>query len=107
MRHAMTIAALAFVAAACSYTRNPSSEEATVVRPGNFFAGTGTIVAISVLRNEHQGASDPNLYRISVLMDTKGFQTVDTDSSEFIVGQTVNITNDGRIEHVSGTTLNR
>ena len=40
-------------------------------------------------------------------MDTKGFQAVDTDSNEFFVGQTVNITPDGRIQHVSGTRLNR
>ena len=107
MRYAVAIAALVLLAG-CTYTRNPSGEEATVVRPGNFIAGPGTIVAISVLRNQGRaGSSDPNLYRISVQMEDKGFQTVDTDSYEFFVGQTVNITNDGRIERVTGTTFNR
>ncbi len=102
------LAALTLTAAACSYYQDPGQMEANVVRPGNFMTGSGTVVAISVLRNANQGHSnDPNLYRISVQMDTRGFQAVDTDSAGFFVGETVNITNDGRIEHVSGTTLNR
>jgi hypothetical protein len=107
MKTSSVIAALALTAA-CSYYQDPGQMEANVVRPGNFMTGPGTIVAISVLRKANPGSSsDPNLYRISVQMDSSGFQTVDTDSHAFFVGETVNITNDGRIEHVSGTTLNR
>jgi hypothetical protein len=102
------LAVLTLTVAACSYYQDPGQMEANVVRPGNFMTGSGTIVAISVLRKANQGNSnDPNLYRISVQMDIRGFQAVDTDSNAFFVGETINITNDGRIEHVSGTTFNR
>lgn len=101
-----TCAALALVVAACSYSRNAPDPEASIVRPGNFRNGSGVITAIAVVRNANQGHPDPNLYRISLLMDRTGFQEVDTDSSAFFVGQAVELTNDGRILRVSGTSLN-
>jgi hypothetical protein len=39
-------------------------------------------------------------------MDGDGFQTVDVDSSRFLAGEAVELTNDGRVVRVSGTTLN-
>jgi hypothetical protein len=39
-------------------------------------------------------------------MDVGGFQTVDIDDASFMAGQAVELTNDGRIVRVSGTTLN-
>jgi hypothetical protein len=39
-------------------------------------------------------------------MDAGGFQTVDIDSSRFLAGQAVDLTNDGRVVLVSGTSIN-
>lgn len=101
-------ATLALLAAACSAYQNPSELEGAIVRPGNFIAGSGMVVGVAVVRQANKdNPNDPNLYRISLQMDKGGFQQVDTDNGTFFTGQAVNLTNDGRIEHVSGTTLNR
>ena len=101
--------------ASCSYVQDPSQLEATIVRPGNFTAGSGVIQAVSVLPNANkqksvpsgsQRAPDPHLYRVSLRMDVGGFQTVDIDDGSFMAGEAVELTNDGRIVRVSGTTLN-
>ena len=105
MKKLMAAAALA-VAACSSY--DSSNVEGTIVRPGNFIAGSGIVTGVGVLRNQNpNNPIDRNLYRISLRMDVGGFQQIDTDNSTFAEGQAVNLTNDGRIEHVSGTSLNR
>jgi hypothetical protein len=95
--------------AGCSHYSNPAEIEGTIVTPGNFIAGSGVITNVAVVprANNTPGAQDPNHYRISLRMDNGGVQNVDTDNSTFMVGQAVDLTNDGRIVHVSGTTLNR
>jgi hypothetical protein len=40
-------------------------------------------------------------------MDAGGVQTVDIDSSRFLAGEAVELTNDGRVVRVTGTTLNQ
>jgi hypothetical protein len=99
----------AVLLAGCSHYSNPAEVEGAIVTPGNFLAGSGVITNVAVVphANRTAGAQDPNHYRISVLMDNGGVQSVDTDNSSFMVGQAVEFTNDGRIVHVSGTTLNR
>ena len=106
MRH---IALAVLLLAGCSSYSNPAQIEGTIVTPGNFFAGSGVITNVAVVprANRSPGAQDPNHYRISVRMDNGGFQNIDTDNSTFMAGQAVELTNDGRIVHVSGTTLNR
>ena len=108
------LAALLLVAG-CSYVSDPTQLEATIVAPGHFKAGSGVIEAVSVLPNANKGKSvvagasrapDPNLYRLSLRMDVGGFQQVDVDTGTFIAGETVELTNDGRVVRVSGTTLN-
>jgi len=99
------LAVLALSVAACSYYQIPSDADAIIVRPGNFMKGSGVITAVSVLRNANNGQRDPNLYRISLQMDSAGFQQVDIDSSSFFVGEAVELTNDGRLLHVTGTGL--
>ena len=99
-------AALLIVAACSSY--GPDQMEGTIVRPGNFIAGSGVITGVGVLRNANQdNPYDRHLYRISLHMDQGGFQQIDTDDSSFLTGQVVELTNDGRIVHVSGTSMNR
>jgi hypothetical protein len=114
MRIRIVLATL-FLVAGCSYVTDPTQLEATIVAPGNFKAGSGVIDAVSVLPNANKdqsvvsGASrapDPNLYRLSLRMDVGGFQTVDIDTGSFITGEAVELTNDGRVVRVSGTTLN-
>lgn len=102
--------------AACSYYQDPGQVEANIIAPGNFKAGSGVITAVSVLPNANKdkaqaaGAGrrpDPNLYRLSLLMDITGFQTVDIDDNSFAQGEAVELTNDGRVVRVTGTSLNR
>ncbi len=111
MRYALPVRKsflMAFFLAACSVYQDPSQLEGAIVTPGNFIAGSGVVVGVAVVRRANKNnPNDPNLYRISLQMDKGGFQQIDTDNSTFFTGQAVNLTNDGRIEHVSGTTLNR
>ena len=100
----------------CTYTSDESLLEANIVRPGDFKPGSGVIQSVGVLpgaREAGTGADstgkypDRNLYRLSLLMDGGGFQTVDIDSGRFLVGEAIELTNDGRVVRVSGTTLNK
>jgi hypothetical protein len=101
--------------AGCSYVHDDADLEATIIAPGNFKAGSGVVEGVSVLPNANKQKSavsgarrapDPNLYRLSLRMDAGGFQTVDIDTASFLVGEAVELTNDGRVVRVSGTTLN-
>ena len=100
----------------CSYYQDPSQIEANIIAPGNFKTGSGVITNVGVLPNANRDkakpspsgrAPDPNLYRITVRMDIGGIQSVDVDDSSFVAGQAVELTNDGRLVHVTGTSLNR
>ena len=107
MRIRSILISLLFLAG-CSYYQDPRQAEATIVAPGNFKAGSGVIESVSVLprANKQPNARDPHLYRLSLRMDAGGFQTVDIDSAAFMTGEAVELTNDGRVVPVSGTTLN-
>jgi hypothetical protein len=107
------LALAAAVLAGCSSYQAGASREGTIVSPSNFRAGSGVISSVAVLRNANKNAAaggdkrpDPNLYRVALRMDNGGFQQVDVDSAMFMEGQAVELTNDGRIVLVSGTTLN-
>ena len=89
--------------------------EANIVRPGDFKAGSGVIQSVGVLPGARQpgtGADstgnrpDRNLYRLMILMDAGGIQSVDIDSARFLQGEAIELTNDGRVVRVSGTALN-
>lgn len=106
---------LCLLLAGCTYTVDESLLEANIVRPGSFKAGSGVIQSVGVLpgaRAPGTGADakgerpDRNLYRLYLIMDGGGFQTVDIDNSRFLVGEAVELTNDGRVVRVTGTTLN-
>jgi hypothetical protein len=106
--------ALLLILTACSAYQGGASREGTIVSPGNFRAGSGVISSVAVLRNANKKPAasgsekpDPNLYRIALRMDNGGFQTVDVDNAAFAEGQAVELTNDGRIVMVSGTTLDQ
>jgi len=107
---------LVLALAACSYYQDPTQIEANIIAPGNFKTGSGVITNVGVLPNANKDkaqpsvsgrAPDPNLYRITVRMDIGGIQSVDIDDSSFVAGQAVELTNDGRLVHVTGTSLNR
>lgn len=107
---------LALALAGCSYFQDPADIEGNIIAPGNFIAGSGVIVNVGVLTNANKGKAqpsssgrspDPNLYRITVRMDVGGIQSVDIDNNSFIAGEAVELTNDGRLVRVSGTSLNR
>jgi hypothetical protein len=99
----------------CSYGWDEGQSEAHIISPGNFKAGSGIIQSVGVLpgaRKSGTGADskgrypDRNLYRLFLHMDVGGFQSIDIDNSRFIAGEAVELTNDGRVVRVSGTSLN-
>jgi len=100
----------------CTYVQDERLLEANIVRPGSFKAGSGVIQSVGVIPNAREpgtGADakgkhpDRNLYRLFLKMDGGGFQAIDIDSSRFLVGEAVELTNDGRVVKVTGTTLNK
>jgi hypothetical protein len=100
----------------CEYAWDESQLEATIVRPGNFKAGSGVIQSVGVLPGSREAGTgadakgrypDRNLYRLFLHMDAGGFQSVDVDNSRFIAGEAVELTNDGRVVRVTGTSLSK
>ncbi len=114
MRRALGLSAL-LALAACSYFEDAGQREGNILSPGNFRAGSGVIESIGVLRNANPPKSapaggrapDPNAYRLYLHMDVGGFQSVDVDNGTFMAGQAVELTNDGRVVRITGTSLNR
>jgi len=119
LRSMRACAAIVLVAlAGCSTTTDESVAEAHIIRPGNFKAGSGTIQSVGVVPRARPSDApvtadtkgkdpDRNLYRLYLHMDGGGFQTVDIDNSRFMAGEAVELTNDGRVVRVSGTSLNQ
>jgi hypothetical protein len=110
----MRAAILAVLLSACSYYTDESQLEANIIAPGNFKSGSGVIRNVGVLRNANKTGSrsgnrppDPNLYRLLVEMDASGFQSVDIDAGTFLVDERIEVTNDGRVVRLSGTSLNK
>jgi hypothetical protein len=107
---------LCLLAGCTLYAPDESLLEANIVRPGNFKTGSGVIQSVGVIPGAREPGTgtdaegkypDRNLYRLSLLMDAGGFQTVDIDSGRFMVGEAVELTNDGRVVRVTGTSLNK
>ena len=113
VRAPLLLSALLLSLQSCTLTSDESLLEANIVSPGNFKAGSGVIQTVGVLRGQRepgtgadQGSNpDRNLYRLYLQMDVGGFQTVDIDSGRFLAGEAVELTNDGRVVRVSGTSF--
>jgi hypothetical protein len=114
----MRFALVLMLLVGCSTVTDESVMEATIIRPGNFKAGSGTIQSVGVIPRARPADApvtadttgkdpDRNLYRLYLHMDAGGFQTVDIDNSRFMAGEAVELTNDGRVVRVTGTTLNQ
>jgi hypothetical protein len=97
------VALLASVLAACSTFQGGSSPEGNIVSPSNFRAGSGVISSVAMLPK----VNNASRYRVALQMDNGGYQQVDVDNAIFMAGQAVELTNDGRIVLVSGTTINQ
>jgi len=115
VRAPLLLSALFLLLPACSTSVGEGLDEANIIAPGNFRAGSGVIQSVGVLpgaRAPGTGADakgpypDRNLYRLYLQTDS-GFQTVDIDSSRFLAGEAVELTNDGRVVRISGTSLNK
>jgi hypothetical protein len=116
IRAPLLLSAALLLLPGCSYVWDESQLEGNIIRPGNFKAGSGMIQSVGVLpgaRASGSGADskgrypDRNLYRLYLLMDGGGFQSVDIDNSRFLAGEAVELTNDGRVVRVTGTSLNK
>jgi len=94
-------AAFLLLLAACTIYGDPEQNEANIISPGNFKAGSGQIYQVGALPGK-----DRTLYRIFLHMDANGTQSVDIDKGTFLAGEFVELTNDGRVVRISGTTLN-
>jgi hypothetical protein len=114
----MRLALVLLLVVGCSSVSDESVAEATIIRPSNFKAGSGTIQSVGVLPRARPSDApvtadtkgknpDRNLYRLYLHMDGGGFQTVDIDNSRFMAGEAVELTNDGRVVRVTGTSLNQ
>jgi hypothetical protein len=105
----LACAALALLAA-CTMYSDPTQDEANIISPSNFRAGSGQITQVGVLPNKRpagDGSGERNLYRLYLRMDPPaGTQSVDVDRDNFMAGEYVELTNDGRVVRVSGSTLN-
>jgi hypothetical protein len=116
LRAPLLLSLLALILQACSVAWDEEQLEANIVRPGNFMAGSGVIQSVAVVpgaREPGTGADakgrhpDRNLYRLFLHMDGGGFQSVDIDNSRFLAGEAVELTNDGRVVRITGTTLDK
>jgi hypothetical protein len=115
----MRISALLLVlaAAGCTYSWDPAQLEANIIAPTNFKAGSGVIETVGVLSGANRNPlpppagsklkPDPNLYRLLLRMDPGGggTQSVDVDRGGWMAGEAVELTNDGRVVRVTGTSL--
>ena len=102
----MRRALLLLLLAGCTYVSDPAQNESQIVTPGNFIAGSGVIESIAVVPNKGtKKEKEPHLYRLFIRMDVGGHQSVDVEDNTFFAGAAVNLTNDGRVERVSGTSL--
>ena len=104
MRRALPFLAVLLLAG-CTYSTDPATNESQIVTPGNFIAGSGVIDSIAVVPNKGTKKNEPHLYRLFIRMDVGGHQSVDVEDNTFFAGEAVYLTNDGRVERVSGTSL--
>src|SRR4051794_13419988 len=93
------VASTLVLLAGCSIYDQPSTAQGKVVSGAKFIPGSGVIDSVGVVSRDTR--------RLYLRMDVGGFQTVDTDNPTFMAGEFVELTPDGRVVHVSGTTLNK
>jgi hypothetical protein len=84
--------------ASCTKYWDPAQAEANIVSAGNFKAGSGEVTQVGVLPGKG--------CRLYLRMDVTGTQSVDIDKCNFMQGEFVDLTNDGRVVRLSGTSLN-
>lgn len=101
-RRAFFIAALTAAicaAASCRALQDAREIEANILSPGNFRAGSGVIESIAPI------AGRSRVWLLSLRMDGSGYQAVEVDYGGYISGEFVELTNDGRVVRVTGTSL--
>ena len=84
--------------ASCTKYWDPAQAEANIVSAGNFKADSGEIYGVGVLPGKG--------CRLYLRMDRAGTQSVDIDKCNFMQGEFVELTNDGRVVRLSGTSAN-
>jgi len=93
--------ALAFLAglASCRSLQDAREIEANILAPGNFRAGSGVVESLAPV------AGRRDVWRLSLRMDSSGFQSIDVDYGGYFSGDVVELTNDGRVVRATGTSL--
>ena len=87
---------------ACSHFEPPSLDEGTIVSPAPIRPGHGVIWSVGVVPDTKLPS-----YRLYLQMDDGGSQSIDVDNPIFMLGQRVEVTPDGRVVLLSGTTLKK
>ncbi|MGQ0651993.1 MAG: hypothetical protein ACT4P4_06955 [Betaproteobacteria bacterium] len=90
---------LAGLGPSCRSLQDAREVEANILAPGNFRTGSGVIESLAPL------AGRRNVWRLNLRMDASGFQSIDVDYGGYISGEVVELTNDGRVVRVTGTSL--
>ncbi|HYL88572.1 MAG TPA: hypothetical protein VEU32_07370 [Burkholderiales bacterium] len=101
MSRRVAVPGAALLAAACAHFDDPAAAESRVVSARPFIAGSGVIQSVAVV---HSPGSER--YRLALQMDIGGYQTLDVDSGAFFPDEAVEVTRDGRLTRISGTTFN-
>ncbi len=84
----------------CRSLQDAREIEANILAPGNFRKGSGIVESPAPL------AGQRNVWRLSLRMvDTAGFQCIDVDYGGYLSGEMGELTNDGRVVRVTGTSL--
>jgi hypothetical protein len=105
MKATLVLSALVLALAGCSIVDpNYTAAEGKALSPTAAKPGTGIIRSVGVLPGAARtpsasagSSADPNAYRLYIEMDNDGFQTVDVNSANFLQGQRVEISPDGRV----------
>jgi hypothetical protein len=91
----------------CSYHQSEEAAEAKILNAKSVRPGYGVIDSVTVQRggdSASAGGTRP-AHRLVVRMDSSALQIVDVDNPTFMPEERVELTADGRVVRVSGTTL--
>ena len=90
-----------FLLAACTIY-DPASPTRTSSPPGNFKAGSGRSTRWACYAERRTPFAG-----FTCAWNATGTQSVDVDKCTFLAGEFVDLTNDGRVVRLSGTSLNQ
>lgn len=110
MKRALMVSALTAAAlAGCSTYSSPEYAEAKILSPVSTY-GVGTVRGVSVVpfrraEESPSGGGSTRVYSLFIVMDNGATQTVEVTNPTLLPDERVQITPEGRLLRLSGTTL--